>query len=117
MADRIGVISGGKLIVVEQKEVLMRTLGKKQLTLTLREPMSSLPEQLKALPLELSSDGARLVYTFDTQQEDTGIAPLLRRLADHGVDFKNLQSSESSLEEIFVRLVRDSGKPEGSTDA
>ncbi len=106
MADRIGVISNGKLILVEDTQVLMRKLGKKQLTLTLQVPVQSLPEELSDLALEVSPDGHALIYTFDTQQEETGIASLLRRLGEHGIDFKDLHSSESSLEDIFVSLVR-----------
>ncbi|WP_370690215.1 ABC transporter ATP-binding protein [Phenylobacterium sp.] len=106
MADRIGVISAGQLILVEDKDVLMRKLGKKQLTLHLQEPLTALPKELADEPLELSADGAELVYTFDTQSQETGIAELLRRLAKHGIDFKDLQTSQSSLEEIFVSLVR-----------
>jgi ABC-2 type transport system ATP-binding protein len=110
MADRIGVISKGELIVVEDKAVLMRKLGKKQLTLTLRAPLPRLPEALAGLALELTEDGAALLYTFDTQQEETGIAELLKRLAALGIEFKDLHSSESSLEDIFVSLVH-AGKP------
>lgn len=106
MADRIGVISAGQLILVEDKDVLMQKLGKKQLTLHLQEPLAALPGELAGEPLELSADGAELVYTFDTQSQETGIADLLRRLARHGIDFKDLQTSQSSLEEIFVSLVR-----------
>ena len=106
MADRIGVIDKGGLIVVEDKDVLMRKLGKKQLTLSLQQPLQEIPSGLAALPLELSADGLTLVYTFDTQSEETGIADLLRRLGEHGIDFRDLRSSESSLEEIFVNLVR-----------
>ncbi|WP_027996893.1 ABC transporter ATP-binding protein [Simplicispira psychrophila] len=105
MADRIGVIRQGELILVEEKNVLMRKLGKKQLTLTLQQPMARIPDALARWPLVLGQDGATLVYTFDTQQEDTGIAALLRALAEHGIDFKDLHSSESSLEDIFVSLV------------
>ncbi len=105
MADRIGVISKGELIVVEEKDVLMRKLGKKQLTLSLRQPVSRLPVELADPSLELSADGLSLIYTFDTQQEETGIAALLRRLSENGIDFKDLRSSESSLEDIFVSLV------------
>ena len=105
MADRIGVIRKGELIVVEDKDVLMRKLGKKQLTLTLQQPMASIPAALARWPLVLGKDGTELTYTFDTQQEDTGIAALLRALAEHGIDFKDLHSSESSLEDIFVSLV------------
>ncbi|MDO9436849.1 ABC transporter ATP-binding protein [Hydrogenophaga sp.] len=106
MADRIGVINNGELILVEDKHVLMRKLGKKQLTLTLQNTMAQLPEALARWPLELSNHGHTLTYTFDTQKEDTGIAELLRTLTAQGIDFKDLQSSESSLEDIFVSLVR-----------
>lgn len=108
MADRIGVINKGELIIVEGKAVLMRKLGKKQLTLTLRQPMSEIPSELDAWALTLTADGERLVYSFDTQEEETGIAELLRRLSEHGIDFKDLSSSESSLEDIFVSLVHQS---------
>lgn len=106
MADRIGVISKGELILVEDKHVLMRKLGKKQLTLTLQNPLDSVPQAMSDLPLELAQDGHALVYTFDTQVEETGIASLLKRLGEQGIDFKDLHSSESSLEDIFVSLVR-----------
>jgi ABC-2 type transport system ATP-binding protein len=106
MADRIGVISRGELIVVEEKTALMRKLGKKQLTLTLPQPLDKLPDTLAGLPLELAKGGTELVYSFDTQAHDTGIAPLLRRLNEAGVEFKDLHTAESSLEEIFVSLVR-----------
>ena len=108
MADRIGVISKGELIVVEDKDVLMRKLGKKQLALTLRHPMTRIPAELHSEALELSEDGQTLVYTFDSQKEETGIAALLRQLNEHGIDFKDLRSSESSLEDIFVNLIRQS---------
>jgi ABC-2 type transport system ATP-binding protein len=110
MADRIGVISKGELIVVEDKAVLMRKLGKKQLSLTLRAPLPRIPEALAGLALELTEGGAALLYTFDTQQDETGIAELLKRLAALGIEFKDLHSSESSLEDIFVSLVH-AGKP------
>ncbi|MFC7302379.1 ABC transporter ATP-binding protein [Cognatiluteimonas weifangensis] len=106
MADRVGVIHRGELILVEDKATLMRKLGKKQLTLQLQAPIAEIPEALAGLPLELSADGGTLVYTFDARGEATGIAALLRRLSEHGIDFRDLQSSESSLEEIFVSLVR-----------
>jgi len=106
MADRIGVISRGELIVVEEKAELMRKLGKKQLTLHLQEPLSAVPGGLNGYDLALANDGADLVYTFDAQAEDTGIAGLLRQLNERGVDFKDLQTEQSSLEEIFVNLVR-----------
>ena len=110
MADRIGVISNGELIVVEDKAVLMRKLGKKQLTLSLRAPLQRIPDALAGLPLELSEGGHALLYTFDAQQDETGIAELLKRLAGLGIEFKDLHSSESSLEDIFVSLVH-AGKP------
>jgi len=106
MADRIGVINKGELILVEDKDVLMRKLGKKQLTLQLREPLAALPAALAGEALELSADGTQLVFSFDAQAEETGIADLLRRLGEQGVDFKDLRTEESSLEEIFVNLVR-----------
>ncbi len=106
MADRIGVIRKGEIILVEDKAVLMEKLGKKQLTLHLQHPLMAIPAALAGLPLTLSADGSDLVYTFDAQSEQTGIAELLRQLGEHGIDFKDLQSSQSSLEEIFVNLVR-----------
>jgi ABC-2 type transport system ATP-binding protein len=107
MADRIGVIRKGELILVEDKATLMRKLGRKQLTLQLQAPLERVPDGLAGLPLELSADGSALVYTFDAQAEETGITPLLRRLHEQGIDFKDLHSSESSLEDIFVSLVRE----------
>jgi ABC-2 type transport system ATP-binding protein len=106
MADRIGVISRGELILVEDKAALMRKLGKKQLTLHLQEPLAALPPGLDGYQLALAGDGHELVFTFDAQAEHTGIAELLRELAGRGIDFKDLQTSQSSLEEIFVSLVR-----------
>lgn len=106
MADRIGVMRKGELILVEDKAVLMRKLGKKQLTVHLQAPLAELPAALAGHRLELSETGDALVYTFDTQGDDTGIANVLRALGEHGIDFKDLHSSESSLEEIFVDLVR-----------
>jgi ABC-2 type transport system ATP-binding protein len=106
MADRIGVISKGELIVVEDKAVLMRKLGKKQLTLQLQQPLAAIPAELASLPLELADDGHALVYTFDVQDDQGGIAALLRRLNELGIDFRDLHSSESSLEDIFVSLVK-----------
>ena len=106
MADRIGVISKGELILVEDKDVLMRKLGKKQLTLHLQEPLAAIPAGLEAYQLELANDGADLIYAFDVQAESTGIADLMKRLTERGIDFKDLQTEESSLEDIFVSLVR-----------
>jgi ABC-2 type transport system ATP-binding protein len=110
MADRIGVMRKGELILVEDKAVLMRKLGKKQLTLTLRTPLQQMPDALAGLSLELAAEGHTLVYTFDTQREETGIAALLKQLTELGIDFKDLHSSESSLEDIFVSLVHESAK-------
>lgn len=107
MADRIGVINGGKIGVVEEKTVLMNKLGKKQLSLTLQQPLHRLPAELAGYPLELAEDGNVLIYTFDTQKEHTGISDLLKQLDRHGIDFKDLHSSQSTLEEIFVSLVRE----------
>jgi ABC-2 type transport system ATP-binding protein len=106
MADRIGVIDGGKLVVVEEKHTLMRKMGKKQLTLQLQAPIASLPPELADPSLELADGGEKLVYTFDTKSEHTGIGQLLRRLNEHGIDFKDLQTTQSSLQEIFVNLVK-----------
>jgi ABC-2 type transport system ATP-binding protein len=106
MADRIGVINKGELVLVEDKAVLMRKLGKKQLTLQLRTPLQKIPEALAGLKLELTNDGSSLVYSFDTHTEETGIGELFRQLGELGIDFKNLDSSESSLEDIFVSLVQ-----------
>jgi ABC-2 type transport system ATP-binding protein len=117
MADRIGVIARGELVVVEETRTLMRKLGKKQLTLTLQSSLPEVPQALADLPLELAEDGAALVYTYDTQAEETGIAALLRRLGEQGIDFKDLHSSESSLEEIFVGLVRSDPEHSGKDGA
>ena len=106
MADRVGVISKGELIVVEEKAALMKKLGKKQLTLDLPAPLAALPAGLGGYALELASGGSRLIYTFDANAEQSGIAGLLRRLDEVGVDFKDLHTEQSSLEDIFVELVR-----------
>jgi ABC-2 type transport system ATP-binding protein len=106
MADRVGVISKGELILVEDKQVLMQKLGKKQLTLQLQEPLKAVPPGLSQYDLQVEGEGTELVYTFDAQAEHTGIAELLRELSKRGVDFKDLQTQQSSLEEIFVSLVR-----------
>ena len=107
MADRIGVIHKGEIILVEDKAALMEKLGKKQLRLHLQNPLLRIPDGLAAQPLELSADGNELVFTFDAQHERTGIAGLLRRLNEHGIDFKDLHTGQNSLEEIFVDLVRE----------
>ena len=106
MADRIGVINHGEIVLVEEKAALMRKLGKKQLTLQLQQPLTQVPAPLAGLGLELGADGNELVYTFDAHHEHTGIAQLLARLGEHGIGFKDLHTSESSLEDIFVNLVR-----------
>jgi ABC-2 type transport system ATP-binding protein len=106
MADRIGVITKGQIVLVEDKHVLMRKLGRKQLTLHLQTPLKEVPPALANRQLELSADGNDLIYTFDTQSDSTGIASLLRQLNELGIDFKDLRTEESSLEEIFVSLVR-----------
>ena len=105
MADRIGVIRKGEIILVEDKKVLMQKLGKKQLTLHLQRPLAAIPAALANEALALSADGTELVYTFDAAGEQTGITDLFRRLGEHQIDFKDLQSKQSSLEEIFVNLV------------
>src|SRR4029077_6617568 len=101
MADRIGVIRKGELIVVEDKTRLMRKLGKKQLTLQLQHPLAQLPDALSQYPLELSDDGPALVFTYDAHSRESGIPTLLRRLGELNIDVKDFHSSESSLEDIF----------------
>ncbi len=106
MADRIGVINRGELIVVEDKVRLMRQLGKRQLTLQLQAPLAQLPAALGDYPLELAQEGHALVFHFDAHSRETGIPGLLRRLGELGIEIKDLHSQESSLEDIFVGLVR-----------
>jgi ABC-2 type transport system ATP-binding protein len=108
MAERVGVINRGEIILVEEKKELMRKLGKKQMTLHLHAPLTALPASLAQFPLELHADGHELVYTYDTRSERTGITTLLAALADAGIRFKDLSTTQSSLEEIFVSLVRRS---------
>ena len=105
MADRIGVIRKGEIILVEEKKALMAKLGKKQLRIQLQHPLTIVPAALIGAQIELADDGNELVYTFDGQSEQTGIAELLRKLDENGIAIKDLQSSQSSLEEIFVNLV------------
>jgi len=107
MADRIGVISKGEIILVDDKAELMRKLGKKQMTLQLQTALDHIPPGLAAYQLELSSDGSELVYTFDAQGERTGIVALLKDLNDARIAFKDLHTTQSSLEDIFVSLVKD----------
>lgn len=105
MADRVGVINKGELIVVEEKDTLMRKLGKKQLTLELPAPLAAVPEGLNGYNVELAAGGNQLVYSFDAQANDTGIPGLLRRLSELNVEYKDLHTDQSSLEDIFVSLV------------
>jgi ABC-2 type transport system ATP-binding protein len=107
MADRIGVISKGELILVENKVDLMRKLGRKQLTLQLQEPLSQLPASLARYQLERSADGTEITYTYEADGDRTRIAGLLKELDDAGIRFKDLQTTQSSLEDIFVSLVRE----------
>ena len=107
MADRIGVISNGEIILVEDKAELMRKLGKKQLTLQLHGELDGVPSELADYGLELTADGTELIYTYDTQIERAGIAALLADLNAAGIKFKDLQTKQSSLEEIFVDLVKE----------
>ena len=107
MADRIGVVSNGELIVVEDKAELMRKLGKKQLTLQLHSKLDGIPSELAGYDLELTPDGNELVYTYNTQTERTGITALLADLNGAGIKFNDLQTRQSSLEEIFVDLVKE----------
>ena len=107
MADRIGVIRQGEIILVEEKSQLMSKLGKKELRLQLQNKLDEVPSELKAEPVELSEDGYELIYTFDSQQEQAGVARLLRTLGDIGVDYRDLRTRESSLEDIFVGLVHE----------
>ena len=105
MADRVGVINEGRLIVVEEKRALMEKLGRRRLALHLKAPLQAVPAGLDDCGLELSADGRQLIYEFDARSEDTGIAALMRRLEAAGVDYQDIQTSQSSLEEIFVALV------------
>jgi ABC-2 type transport system ATP-binding protein len=107
MADRVGVISKGELILVEEKTELMKKLGKKQLTLNLSEPMTALPPELGEWNLAIKAEGNELEYSFDGNAERTGIPSLLRRMSDLGIGFKDLHTRQSSLEDIFVSLVSE----------
>jgi ABC-2 type transport system ATP-binding protein len=108
MADRIGVISNGEIILVEEKADLMRKLGKKRLTLQLHDKLDVVPSELAGYRLELAADGSELIYTYDTQTERSGITALLADLNRAGIKFNDLQTKQSSLEEIFVDLVKES---------
>lgn len=107
MADRIGVIRGGKLVLVDDKSSLMQKLGKKQLLLQLVEPLPEIPPALAAYQLQLSVDNRQLIYTYDAQQEQATITTLLRQLNSLGVEFSDLNTQESSLEDIFIGLIGD----------
>ncbi|MHA7854454.1 ABC transporter ATP-binding protein [Marinobacter shengliensis] len=107
MADRIGVIRQGEIILVEDKDRLMSKLGKKELRLHLQNKLDKIPGELTLEPVELSDDGYQLIYTFDAQQQQAGVARLLRTLGDLGIEYRDLQTRESSLEEIFVGLVHE----------
>jgi len=107
IADRIGIVTKGEILLVEEKDELMRKLGKKQLILDLVEPLSSLPESVLAPSLEVSADGATLTYTYDTQGEHTGITDLMEALRDAGIRFKDMRTTQRSLEDIFVKLVEE----------
>ena len=110
MADRVGVILKGELILVEEKTALMKKLGKKTLTLYLQDPLDAVPAELAEWNVTLKAEGHELEYVFDSNQEKTGVPSLLRRLSDLGIAFKDLNTSQSSLEDIFVSLVhRDTG--------
>jgi ABC-2 type transport system ATP-binding protein len=111
MADRVGVINNGQLVVVEEKTALMQKLGRKTLTLNLAEPLQTIPDGLRDWALGLQADGHELVYEFDTNAEATGVPSLLRRMSDLGIAFKDLNTKQSSLEDIFVRLVNRQEKP------
>jgi ABC-2 type transport system ATP-binding protein len=106
MADRVGVINKGELILIEDKAALMRKLGRKQLMLELRDPLNAIPDVLAAHNLILADGGKELVYTYDTQAERTGITALLDDIHRAGIGFKDLRTTQSSLEDIFVGLVR-----------
>ena len=109
MADRIGVINKGELVVVEEKAKLMKKLGKKQLTVHLQEPMAGLPAALAEWPLVLKGEGAELEYTFDAHEEHNGIPALLKRMGEQGIGIRDLNTRQSSLEDIFVNLVSERG--------
>ena len=106
MADRIGIINKGELILVEDKAMLMKKLGKKQLVLELAKPLKALPKELRKANLALSENGLSLTYTFDSNEDRTGIATLLKSLGDLGIFYNDLHTSQSSLEDIFVNLVK-----------
>ena len=107
MADRIGVINRGEIILVEEKTKLMQKLGKKQLTIQLQAPIETVPASLAGLGLDRSPDGETLTYTYDAAHEQPGIGDLLNKLNNAGIGFKDVHTTQSSLEDIFVSLVKD----------
>lgn len=107
IADRVGVISDGRLLVIDEKANLMASLGRKQLMVDLKTPITEIPASLSSFDLELSEEGERLTYTFDTQGERTGITALLQGMSEAGIGLKDLNTSQSSLEDIFVNLVHN----------
>ena len=109
MADRIGVITRGELILTEDKATLLQKLGRKQLILQLQEPMTAVPAELAEWKLAVRAGGNELEYTFDAKSEQHGISSLLRRMGELGIGYKDLHTDQSSLEDIFVDLVHDKG--------
>jgi len=105
IADRVGIINDGELLLVDDKRSLMHELGKKQLEIELKKEIADLPKSLAEWDLELSSDGKQLIYTYDTQARSTGITALLQAMSDAGLSLKDLKSKQSSLEDIFFNLV------------
>lgn len=108
MADRIGVINNGEIIVTEDKKVLMKKFGCKQLTLDLKDQLGAIPSQLSLWNLDLNKEGTQISYTYDSSKEDNGISQLLTGLCKAGISFKDIHTDQSSLEEIFIQLVRKS---------
>ena len=117
MADRVGVIRQGELILVEEKATLMKKLGKKQLTIELEHPMADVPAELAAWNLLLRPGGHTLQREFDAAEPSGGVAPLLRRLDELGIGIKDVNTQQSSLEEIFVSLVHDNPRRERRAEA
>jgi ABC-2 type transport system ATP-binding protein len=108
MADRIGVINNGEIIVTDNKKDLMKKLGQKQLILDLISPLAEVPSELSPWTLDLNSDGTQLIYTYDSHKDDDGIAELLAGLSSAGISYKDIHTKQSSLEEIFIQLVKSS---------
>ncbi len=117
IADRVGVINHGEMVLIEDKQILMRKLGQKQLTLDLVEPLRQLPASLADFALDLTEHGTRLIYTFDSHEQRTDITALLDGLKSAGIAFRDLQTSQSSLEDIFVNLVEGASKGPAEQEA